>query len=187
MFQKRLNTPRLCLISHFWFWFLTAGQTFWPALQLFFLYCISTKEKKRQQTGSSILQMVTEYFSSTALTFYLPKAFSVLDVQQGILPACIDSINVLLTRNRNTLQWLLAIQCRNEVVWWIFVCSIPRKLQVCCTYCQWLSSRLRQTFSMRPSIKQFYPFQMYLWHILRLLTGITHDVFKQLQSGERDC
>lgn len=41
--------------------------------------------------------------------------------------------------------------CRGDLVctWPIFVCSIPWKLQVCCTYCQRLSCKLRHTFIMR--------------------------------------
>lgn len=147
-------------MSHLSFLILTAGQTFWPAVQLFFLYFFSIKESKQQQTGSSILKMVTEYFSSTALTFYLLKAFSVRDVQQGILPAGIDSgackWNIYLWS-----EHIAPTSCHSVQRWssLIDICLFhSRELQVCCTYCQWLSSRLRHTFSMRLSIKQFYPF-----------------------------
>lgn len=42
--------------------------------------------------------------------------------------------------------------------------SIPWKLQVCCTYCQQLSCKLRHTFTMRLQIKLFYlrPYQVWL-------------------------
>lgn len=83
----------------------------------------------------------------------------VRDVQQGILPADIDSRACKL----NIYPWsehIAPTSCYSVQTWssLIFVCSIPWKLQVCCTYCQWLSSRSRHTFSMRLSIKQLYPF-----------------------------